>query len=1009
MNKERWQLVERIYHAALEREGEARAAFLTEACEGDKDLRGEVEALIAEDGQAGSFIESPALEIAAKQMAGDSFSQAESSAPERIGHYKFLAQLGRGGMGEVHLALDTRLNRKVAIKLLPDEFTTDLLRVRRFEQEARAASALNHPNILTIYEIGQHDSLHFIVTEFIEGETLRQRIANARQTLKTVLEIATQIASALAAAHAAGLIHRDIKPENIMVRPDGLVKVLDFGLAKLTEKTSSADTSAPTALDAHTQPGTVMGTAQYMSPEQARGQELDARTDIFSLAVVLYEMIAGQAPFEGATPSDVISSILIKAAPPLSRCAPEAPAELERIVTKALEKDREERYQTVKDLQIDLKRFRQRLEFAAELERSASAQADAAIETSSGQMGTVNAQQAVVSTGDVGTVLTTSSAEVIISEIKRHKRGALAVMVALIVVIAGIAFGLYKWIGQKPATPLQPKIKRLTSTGKAKHAAISPDGKYVGYVKDEAGQQSLWLIQVATTSEERIVPAAEVDYRGLTFSHDGNFIYYVRDDQDNPTGALYQKPVLGGEARKLLVNIGSPIALSPDSKRFAFVRGSLSQKESALMVANVDGTDEKKLAAHKNPDVFSRNGPAWSPDGQTIACGYVNYTGGLYANVVGVRVADGAEQAITSERWDSAEIGRIAWLSDGGGLVLTTRGQVGDAPQIWQLSYPGNRVQRITNDLSGYEDISLAADSGTLAAVRSDSLINLWVAPAGDARGARQLTTGAGRRDGQGQGGLDWTPDGQIAYHSTTGNNNHIWIMAADGSGNKKLTLTSRNNFTLAVSPDGRYLVWSSGDTGTMHVWRMGLDGNNPKQLTNRDGEYSPQVSPDGNWVVYGGVDSAAGLNSLWKVPIDGGIPVRLTDKRSWLPRISPDGNLIACNYYDETTSQYKIAVIPFEGGPPINIFDAAGEFVRRGQRPIQWTRDGLAVAYIVNRGGVSNLWGQPLDGGPPRQLTDFKDQQIFNFAWSREGKQLALSRGVVNSDVVLISGFKEK
>ncbi len=1004
MNKERWQLIERIYHAALEREGDARAAFLDEACERDEELRSEVEALIAEDGQAGSFIESPALEIAAKQMAGDSFSQVSSSVPERIGPYKLLAQLGRGGMGEVHLALDTRLNRKVAIKLLPDEYTTDPLRVRRFEQEARAASALNHPNILTIHEIGQNDSLHFIATEFIEGETLRQRMANKSQTLQTVLEIATQIASALAAAHAAGLIHRDIKPENIMVRPDGLVKVLDFGLAKLTEKTSTVDTSAPTALNAHTDPGTVLGTAQYMSPEQARGQELDARTDIFSLAVVLYEMIAGKAPFGGATPSDVISSILIKTAPPLSRYAPEAPAELERIVTKALEKDREERYQTVKDLQIDLKRFRQRLEFEAQLERSASAaQAGAAIETSGGQLSNATAQQATMRTGDAGKILTNSSTEIIISEIKRHKRGALAVMVALIVVIAGIAFGLYKWIGQKSTTPLRLNITRLTTTGKATHASISPDGKHLAYVKDEAGQQSLWLILVATVSEERIVPAAEVDYRGLTFSRDGNFIYYVRVDQNNPTGALYQKPVLGGEARKLLVNIGSPITLSPDSKRFAFVRGTLSQKESALMVANADGTEEKKLATREDPDSFSLSGPAWSPDGQTIACGYTNYTGGSYSSVIGLRVADGAEQLITSQRWDGW-FGRVAWLSDGSGLVVTQQRGGGYLPQIWRLSYPGNGAQRITNDLNGYAGISLTADSGILAAVGGDVLINIWVAPAGDARGAKQLTTGAGNDDGQ--GGLDWTPDGRIVYRSITGSNTYVWIMAAtDGSGKKQLTLTSRCNYTLAVSPDGRYLVWGSCDTETMHVWRMGLDGNNPKQLTNGDGEYFPHVSPDGNWVVYGATDSAARMLSLSKVPIDGGTPVRLTDKRSWVPRISPNGKLIACTFYDETTSQYKIAVIPFEGGTPSKISDDAGIF----NRPIQWTPDGHAVAYIVNRGGVSNLWGQPLDGGPPRQLTDFKDQRIFNFAWSRDGKQLALSRGVVNSDVVLISGFKEK
>jgi eukaryotic-like serine/threonine-protein kinase len=362
MNKERWLLIERTYHAALAREGEARSAFLDEVCTGDEELRSEVEELISHDRQGSSFIESPALAIAARELANDSHDQEQSeisnspSAPQHVGPYKLLGPIGRGGMGEVHLALDTRLNRKVAIKLLPDAFTTDPDRVRRFEQEARAASALNHPNILTIYEIGQHGSLHFIATEFIQGETLRQRMTSAHLTLQTVLEVGTQIASALAAAHDSGIVHRDIKPENIMLRPDGYVKVLDFGLAKLTEpQTITTDTEAPTIANVWSLPGMVVGTVTYMSPEQARGLEVDARTDIFSFGVVLYEVVAGRAPFEGATMNDVIAAILGKDPAPLARYWPEVPAELERIVGKALRKNTDERYQTVRDMQLDLK------------------------------------------------------------------------------------------------------------------------------------------------------------------------------------------------------------------------------------------------------------------------------------------------------------------------------------------------------------------------------------------------------------------------------------------------------------------------------------------------------------------------------------------------------------------------------------------------------------------------------------------------------------------------------
>ncbi|PYT10186.1 MAG: hypothetical protein DMF60_00880 [Acidobacteria bacterium] len=447
MIKERWLLIERTYHAALEREGEARSAFLDEACDGDEELRSEVEGLITHDVQASSFIESPALEIAARELAKHSLDQEQSQisnsppAPERIGPYKLLAPIGRGGMGEVHLALDTRLNRKVAMKLLPAAFTTDPERVRRFEQEARAASALNHPNILTIYEIGQHDSLHFMATEFIEGETLRQRMMSARLSLQTVLEVGTQIASALGAAHDSGIVHRDIKPENIMLRPDGYVKVLDFGLAKLSERQAIAtDTEAPTIANRRTLPGTVMGTITYMSPEQARGLEVDARTDIFSLGVVLYELVAGRAPFESGTMNDVIAAILLKDPLPLVRYSPEVPAELERIVAKALHKDREQRYQTAKDLQLELKRLAKETDIATmpmDLQASGSSGAAQTAEKRA---------QAAFSTAEQVARHTTSSAEYIITQLKNHRLGALITFVTLV-----LAVGTFVYFNRAPA------------------------------------------------------------------------------------------------------------------------------------------------------------------------------------------------------------------------------------------------------------------------------------------------------------------------------------------------------------------------------------------------------------------------------------------------------------------------------------------------------------------------------------------------------------------------------
>ncbi|MGH9939794.1 MAG: serine/threonine-protein kinase, partial [Blastocatellia bacterium] len=387
MKRDRWEQIERLYHAALELESGAREAFLDEACSSDEDLRREVTGLLACDDPNDSFIQSPAIEIAARALAADPLIEASSkpmeilNAGSQIGAYQLLSLLGRGGMGEVHLALDTRLGRKVALKLLPAAFTTDADRVQRFAREARAASALNHPNIVTIHEIGETEtengSIRYIVNEYVEGETLRQQMASApQQRMKPseAIDIAAQIAAALSAAHEAGITHRDIKPENVMVRPDGLAKVLDFGLAKLTTPPpETVDTAAPTLIrEIGTMPGMILGTLRYMSPEQARALEVDARSDVFSLGAVLYEMIAGEPLFAGETTADIIAAIINKEPDPLAEFTRESSlsgTELDRIVRKALAKDRQSRYQTARELQIDLQSLKQESDLYALLGR----------------------------------------------------------------------------------------------------------------------------------------------------------------------------------------------------------------------------------------------------------------------------------------------------------------------------------------------------------------------------------------------------------------------------------------------------------------------------------------------------------------------------------------------------------------------------------------------------------------------------------------------------------------
>ena len=1015
MTPERWQQVKRLLESALERNPVGRAALLDNACKDDPSLRREVESLIASHEQAQSLFELPAFEAAAGLPASD---KAELVG-RRIGDYKFLEQIGRGGMGEVYLAHDSRLGRRVALKLLPSRYTTDEQRVRRFEQEARAASALNHPNILMIFEIGRVDGIHFIATEYVEGETLRQRMANAKMSLSEALEVSIQAASALVAAHQAGIVHRDVKPENVMLRPDGYVKVLDFGLAKLTEQPAASDTGALTFGKVDTDPGTVMGTASYMSPEQARGQTVDSRTDIFSLGVVMYEMIAGRAPFDGETTSDVIASILKTEPPPLAQYTGKAPDVLERLVAKTLRKDREERYQTAKELLTDLKKLKQRLDFEAEEQRSLSPDVSrvAADNISRQQIIVDTDNKPVAQTGDAA-ARTTSSAEIIIEEIKRHKLGAALALLAVVIVAMGIGLAIYKLAGKSPSATnsnepfSRIRPTRLTTTGKASVAAISPDGKYVAHAMGAKSQQSLWLRHIATGSDTEIVPTANVDYTGLTFSPDGNYIYFLR--WESVEGGFYRVPVLGGSMKPLGRDVDGGITFSPDGRQIAYMRGYPQRDEAILATANADGTEEQALfTKHGQRDVYAPPGttwgPAWSPDGETIAFALRKAEAdGNYWNVVTVRVKDKAEQQLTFQKWSS--LGQLAWLRDGSGLIVAAADrETAPAQQIWYVSYPSGGARRITNDTNGYSGVSLTADSTALLTVQTEQNSNIWIAPSGDASRAAQMTS----NNFEGLYGLCWTPEGRILYTSRTAQGrSSIWMMDADGTGQKQLTVDappnnkpSISNLRPTVSPDGRYIVFVSNRTGSNCVWRMDIDGNNPKELSRGTYAGRPQLTPDGQWVVY--TDLESGKQRLWKVPIIGGEPVQLTDYSSSGGVVSPDGTHIALRFVDElaTPKRQRFGITSIEGGLPSKVFDLPQPLAL--DQVIRWTPDGRALFYIETRNGVSNIWTYSLDGSPPKQVTSFKSDQIFSYEWSRDGRQLVCARGAQTSDAVLITDLR--